>query len=104
MDEGLYLSPGLTIGSLANMLELPEHRLRKLINNGMGYRNFAGFLNDYRIDEARRRLASAEFVNRQITTLAFDVGFGSLAPFNRAFRDRTGMSPTEYREKMLRAD
>lgn len=101
MDEGLYLSPGLTIGGLAGMLELPEHRLRKLINNGMGYRNFAAYLNDYRIDEARRRLSSPEFVNRQITTLAFDVGFGSLAPFNRAFRDRTGMSPSEYREKMF---
>ncbi len=104
MDEGLYLSAGLTIGSLAGMLELPEHRLRKLINNGLGYRNFAAFLNDYRIEEAKRRLASAALVNRQITTLAFDVGFGSLAPFNRAFRDRTGMSPTEYREKMLLAD
>ena len=101
MEEGAYLTEGLTIGGLAGRLNLPEHRLRKLINQGLGYRNFAAFLNDYRVDEAKRRLAEPELVHTQITQIAYDLGYGSLAPFNRAFRERVGMSPTEYRAVAL---
>lgn len=101
MEEGAYLNPGLSIGELAGQMNVPEHRLRKLINSGLGYRNFAAFLNDHRIDEAKRRLARPTFAREQITSLAFDLGYASLAPFNRAFRERTGKSPTEYREDTL---
>ena len=101
MDEGAYLSPGLTIGSLAAMMDVPEHRLRRLINKQLGYRNFATFINDHRITEARRRLADSALAREQITVLAYDLGFASLAPFNRAFRERTGMSPSEFRDRAL---
>lgn len=103
MEEGAYLNAGLTIGALANDLHLPEHRLRKLINGGLGYRNFASFINDHRIAMAKRELSKPDMASTQITRLAFDVGYASLAPFNRAFRERTGMSPSEFREQMLQA-
>ena len=32
-----------------------------------------------------------------IITIALDAGFGSLGPFNRAFKDATGQTPTEWR-------
>ena len=101
MNEGIYLNSGLTIGELANRMNMPEHRLRRLINKGLGYRNFAAFINDHRIEEARRRLSEPETAREQITSLAFDLGYSSLAPFNRAFRERMGMSPSQYREKAL---
>jgi AraC-like DNA-binding protein len=101
MEHGVYLEPNLTIGSLAAKMHMPEHRLRKLINNHLGHRNFAAFINDQRIDEAKRRLGNGDLAREQITGLAFDLGFASLAPFNRAFRDRVGMSPSEYRTKAL---
>lgn len=101
MDGGLYLEPGLTIGGLADRLNVPEHRLRRLINGGLGYRNFAAFVNDYRIDEAKRRLSDPDLAREQIIQHAFSLGYASLAPFNRAFRERVGVSPTEYREAAL---
>tara|TARA_R110002020_G_scaffold316361_1_gene531450 strand:+ start:1624 stop:2757 length:1134 start_codon:yes stop_codon:yes gene_type:complete len=101
MDGGLYLEPGLTIGGLADILHVPEHRLRRLINGGLGYRNFAAFVNDYRIEEAKRRLADPELAREQIIQHAFSLGYASLAPFNRAFRERVGVSPTEFREGAL---
>ncbi|EDQ34498.1 AraC-type DNA-binding domain-containing protein [Hoeflea phototrophica DFL-43] len=101
VDGGLYLEPGLTIGGLADVLQVPEHRLRKLINRGLGYRNFAAFINDYRIAEAKRRLSDPELAREQIIQHAFSLGYASLAPFNRAFRERVGVSPTEYREEAL---
>lgn len=101
VDGGLYLEPGLTIGGLADVLHVPEHRLRKLINRGLGFRNFAAFINDYRIAEAKRRLSDPELAREQIIQHAFSLGYASLAPFNRAFRERVGVSPTEYREEAL---
>jgi AraC-type DNA-binding domain-containing proteins len=101
MAGGLYLEPGLSIGSLGDILKIPEHRLRRLINRGLGYRNFAAFVNDYRIEEAKRRLADPELAREQIIQHAFSLGYSSLAPFNRAFRERVGVSPTEYRETAL---
>ncbi|MDP2120539.1 MAG: AraC family transcriptional regulator [Hoeflea sp.] len=101
VEGGLFLEPGLTIGGLAAILQLPEHRLRRLINSGLGYRNFAAFMNDYRIDEAKRRLSNPEMAREQIIQHAFSLGYASLAPFNRAFRERVGVSPTEFREEAL---
>lgn len=101
MEDGAYLTDGLTIGGLASRLGLPEHRLRKLINQGLGHRNFAAFLNDYRIAEAKRRLSDPTHVHTQITQIAYELGYGSLAPFNRAFRERVGTSPSAFREQAL---
>lgn len=101
MDGGLYLEPGLTIGGLSDILHVPEHRLRRLINGGLGHRNFAAFINDYRIAEAKRRLSDPGMAREQIIQHAFSLGYASLAPFNRAFRERVGVSPTEFREDAL---
>ncbi|QPH53931.1 AraC family transcriptional regulator [Pontivivens ytuae] len=99
--EGVCFEPGLTIGALAQRLEMPEHRLRRLINQGLGYRNFAAFLNDHRVEEAKRRLADPSQARAQIISHAFALGYNSLAPFNRAFRERVGESPSAFRNRVL---
>jgi AraC-like DNA-binding protein len=101
IDGGACFTSDLTLGALARQLEVPEHRLRRLINRGLGYRNFAAFLNDHRIAEAKRRLADPESVREQVSSIAFGLGYSSLAPFNRAFRDLTGLTPTDYRARLL---
>jgi AraC-like DNA-binding protein len=92
---------GLLIGQLAQELDLPEHRLRRLINGRLGYRNFADFLNTYRVEAAKQRLASAALARTTVAAIAFDLGYGSLGPFNRAFRSATGATPTEWRRRAL---
>jgi len=99
--QKLYLEQGLTITLLSQKVGLPEHRVRRLINQHLGYRNFADFLNNYRISQARKFLAAPENRNQQILTIAMDLGYGSLGPFNRAFKERTGSTPSEYRKKAL---
>ncbi len=101
MEEGLYSEPGLTVAKLAETLGIQEHRLRKLINFRLGHRNISQYLNDYRIDEAKRRLTDIEERHVQILTIAMEAGYVSLRPFNRAFKERTGQTPTEYREQHL---
>lgn len=100
-EDRLFLNPGMTIANLAAAAGLPEHRLRRLINRHLGYRNFADFLNHYRIKAAKDRLSSIQERNIPVLTIAMDLGYGSLGPFNRAFKERTGLTPTEYRRKKL---
>jgi AraC-like DNA-binding protein len=95
--ERAYRQDGLTIGVLAQRLTLPEYRLRRLINQGLGYRNFNSFLNHYRIEETKAALADPEQAAVPVLTIAMDAGFSSLGPFNRAFKAETGQTPTEYR-------
>jgi AraC-like DNA-binding protein len=101
MDEQrIYTEPGLSIRMLAEKLSTPEHQLRALINKGMGYRNFSGFLNQYRIEAVQAAMNKPENARIPVLTLAMDVGFNSLAPFNRAFRAIVGETPTVYRSKI----
>lgn len=95
--ERRYRQEGLTIGALAAALGMPEYRLRRLINGELGHRNFAAFLNRYRIAEARAALADPAQAAVPILTIALDAGFNSLGPFNRAFKAETGMTPSDYR-------
>jgi AraC-like DNA-binding protein len=90
---------GLSIGDLAAEVQTPEHRLRRVINQKLGYRNFADFLNAHRIEAAKRRLADPVGARTTVASIAFDLGYGSLGPFNRAFRAATGSTPTEWRRR-----
>ncbi|MBR1226908.1 MULTISPECIES: helix-turn-helix domain-containing protein [unclassified Bradyrhizobium] len=92
-----YRREGLTIGVLSAELAVPEYRLRQLINEGMGHRNFNAFLNRYRIEEAKAALADPGQKEVPVLTIAMDTGFQSIGPFNRAFKAATDLTPTEFR-------
>jgi AraC-like DNA-binding protein len=102
-DERIYRQENITIGSVALRLRIPEYRLRRLINQRLGYRNFNVFLNNHRIKEAKAALADPAQAKVPVITIAMDAGFQSLGPFNRAFKTVTGITPTEYRRLKARA-
>jgi len=99
--ERLYRQEGLTIGKLAQRQGLPEYRLRRLINQGLGYRNFAAFLNGYRLADARAALADPAQASVPILTIALDAGYSSLGPFNRSFKAEIGLTPSDFRRRAL---
>lgn len=101
MEAGAWRREGLTIGALAAELGAPEHRLRRLINDSLGHRNFADFLNGRRIAAAKAALADPARAREPVSAIAFDLGYASLGPFNRAFKDATGQTPTEWRKAAL---
>ncbi len=98
-DERIYRHDNITIGTLATKLGIPEYRLRRLINQRLGYRNFNVFLNNHRIEEAKAALSDPTQADVPVITIAMDAGFQSLGPFNRAFKATTGVTPTEYRRQ-----
>lgn len=98
-DDKVYLTRGLSIGALAKQLAIPEYRLRALINKRLGYRNFNALLHEHRLRDACAQLADPAKAHLPILTIALDVGYQSLAPFNQAFRDALQCTPSEYRRK-----
>ncbi len=100
-QERVYRAEGLTVGALARRVRVPEHRLRKLINQSLGHRNFSAYLNQWRIGEAKAALADPSQHEVPISTIALDAGFASLGPFNRAFKLETGQTPSEFRSAAL---
>ena len=75
MAEGeAWQREGLTIGALAEEVGAPEHKLRRLINDHLGFRNFAAFVNARRIDAAKARLADPAKARDPVSAIAFDLG------------------------------
>lgn len=83
-----------TLESFSAQLAIPEHQVSRVINAHYGM-SFSDFINEHRIAEAKQRLASE---TTPITSIAMEVGFGSIASFNRVFKESTGMTPTAYRK------
>jgi AraC-like DNA-binding protein len=101
MNEGReYRREGLTVAELASTLGLGEATLRELINQRLDFRNFNDFLHHHRLQEAAARLASEDL---PVLSIALACGYGSIGPFNRAFKHRFGMTPTEFRVANRRA-
>jgi AraC-like DNA-binding protein len=103
-EERVYQQAGLSVRSLAEMMGMPEYRLRKLIHEQLGYRNFNAFLHDYRIQEACEMLSDPDQSRKPILTIALSVGYQSINTFNRGFREVIGITPSAYRTGTPRTD
>ena len=96
-----YRNEDLSLASLASRLAVPEYRLRRLINQRLGHRNFSAYVNGWRLAEAQAALADPAQRDLPVLTIALEAGFQSIGPFNRAFKAATGGTPTEFRRDKL---
>lgn len=99
--QRLYRGDSLTIASLAAHLDAPEYRLRRVINQRLGHRNFNAFVNAWRLQDTYDALADPGLRDRPVLTIALEAGFQSIGPFNRAFKAATGLTPSEFRQQKL---
>lgn len=90
-----YLHSNLTVDRLARLAGVAPRELSQFLNQQMG-NNFYEFVNSYRIEHARRRLADpAETAT--ITDIMYESGFNSKSVFNTLFRKTNGKTPSQYR-------
>lgn len=101
VQQRAYRDEGLSVATLAARLAVPEYRLRRLINQRLGHRNFNAFVNGYRLAEASTVLADPQRRELPVLSIALEAGFQSIGPFNRAFKAATGLTPTEFRREKL---
>lgn len=95
--HGAFADADLRVADLARQLGAPEYKVSQCISGALGFRNFNQMVNHFRIAEAKRRLADGANDRLPVLTIALDCGFGSIGPFNRAFKADTGMTPVEFR-------
>lgn len=96
-DEAVYTLPELRVADVARLVGEAKYKVTQCITGPLGFRNFNHMINHVRIAEAKRKLADASFDRLPVLTIALDCGFGSIGPFNRAFKAEIGMTPVHFR-------
>lgn len=96
--EKPYLKAGLTLPDLAKMLNISTHHLSQLLNQ-KSKQNFFEFINQYRIEEAKRLIKNLQYKNIKIVEIGYEVGYNSISSFNNAFKKNTSLTPSIYRER-----
>lgn len=94
--EAVHTEPNLKVADVAARLGQPEYRVSQAVTAVLGFDNFNRLINHHRIALAKRLLADPGR-RRSILDVAFECGFGSVGPFNRAFKAETGVTPRAYR-------
>ncbi|HUN80935.1 MAG TPA: AraC family transcriptional regulator [Phycisphaerae bacterium] len=92
-----FSDPDLSISSIAEHFGFTPRYLQKVFSaEEIGPHEY---LRRCRLDASSRMLHAGEYVEKGITEIAFECGFGSSAHFSSEFRRHFGVSPREFRKK-----
>jgi AraC-like DNA-binding protein len=97
--EKIYKQTDLSENKLAKKLKTNTSYLSAIINHRFE-ESFTTVINKYRIDEARRLLASPDYKNFSIEGIAEEVGFNSRSAFYQSFKQITGLTPSQYQSNL----
>jgi|GEM_PF-2483973 len=98
--EKVYRNEDISLQSISDKLSIPPYQLSRIINEMMRL-TFSVLVNTYRVEEAKKRLASLQDKDKTILNIAFDAGFNTKTSFNRVFKKFTRMTPSQYRERYM---
>lgn len=87
----------ITLGDAAEILNMSNVSVTRLIKQRTG-KSFIDFLNEIRIGFAARQMVDSDM---SISEICFSNGFNNISNFNRTFRKKQGLTPTEFRQKYL---
>lgn len=99
-NQKLYLNHELRLDDIAELLDISRHHASQVINENFNA-SFYDFINSYRIEAAKLKLASGfEDASESISDIAYQCGFNNRVSFYKAFKKVTGATPTQYMFKM----
>lgn len=94
-----YLNNELNLRDLAGRLSMSTHNLSEILNTRIK-QNFYDFINSYRVEEVKKRMAQGDSERFSLIAIAFDSGFNSKTAFNTIFKKQTGVTPSQYRKQL----
>lgn len=100
-EEKLFTNPDLNLDDLAKKLNISRNSLSQFINEYL-QTNFFDYINGFRVEEMKRLLIDTEKEYMTIYALAVEAGFSAKSTYNRIFKQLTGMTPSEFRQKHCR--
>ena len=92
-----FLDPSLTLQDLSKKINISSRELSYLINHGEGI-SFFDFINKYRIQYAKDKIADSEDAKLTILEVMYASGFNSKSSFNTAFKKHSGYTPTQWKK------
>lgn len=95
VEKKNYLNPKLNILEVAEAIGYPVYAVSWVLNSCMDI-TFSDFVNEKRIEEAKRLMDEGRLETETILGIAFDAGFNSKSSFNRLFKLKTGITPSRY--------
>lgn len=98
-NEKAYLNEGLTLGDLSRQVNLSDKKLSELLNRHF-QTTFYDFVNSYRLEAVKSKMADRHFEHLTLLGIAFESGFQSKTSFNRIFKQKVGMSPSAFKKKL----
>lgn len=98
-DKKPYLNQDLSFKDITDDLQFSRNQLSGIINQIHGV-NFYEFVNTYRVNEVKMKMADPNNKQYKIMTLAHDSGFNSKASFNRIFKQFTQHTPSQYMKSL----
>ena len=100
-DEHLYRDEDLGLAKLARRVDLTPHQLSELLNVRFG-ESFSRFVRRHRVAAAKRMLIDEP--RASVLSVGLSVGFGSQSTFYTAFKDESGLVPSEFRRRNVPSD
>ena len=96
-EERLFREPELSILDVSQQLKTPRHHVTQVLNENLG-KNFYTFINEYRIEDAKKRLEDPKNDNLTVLAIGYDSGFNSKSSFNTLFKKYVGVTPSAFRK------
>lgn len=97
INEKLYTQYDLRLDTIAGRLYVSRKKISQLINEKFEM-NFFEYINTMRIEEAKRMLETEHDLS--IKEIMYNVGFNNKVSFYKAFKNKTGLTPTDFKQKM----
>ncbi len=94
-----FLDPLFSLNKLADEFSVSPGHLSRLINN-YGNKNFTDFINELRVEQAKKLIRDPDFRNYTIVAIGLECGFNSKSTFYSAFKKFTSRSPSEYKNQV----
>ena len=91
-----FYDSDFTIQKLSEQIQMDTREISNVLNHHL-QQNFYEFVNQYRIEEAKKILL--EDRKKTILEVLYEVGYNSKSTFNTHFKKSTGYTPTEFRKK-----
>jgi AraC-like DNA-binding protein len=98
VEQKKYLDPYLGLDSLAEALNVSSGHLSFLINTYSDH-NFSDFINELRIEQAKKLIMEEEYIDYTIVSIGLESGFNSKSTFYAAFKKFTNLSPTQFKKE-----
>jgi AraC-like DNA-binding protein len=98
--ESVYLTSDFRQEHLSDYLKIPKNNLSQLLPL-IYHKNFNQLVNEKRIDVVLEKFKNFDWLNFSLDGVSQEVGFKSRTTLIKAFKSKTGITPSEYKKKYI---